>query len=130
MSRNYLLHVLAILACAIAAMNFLAISFHLYWMFWWYDIILHFLGGIFVGLLVLWLRFFSGYLGTSRIPSTTSVLFFVVVATLSIGIGWEVFERVLGDTWSLEGYWLDTALDVILDFLGSLVAFGFFKSNQ
>ncbi len=127
MSRDYLLRVLAVLVCVIAVMHLLAISFHLYWTFWWYDIILHFLGGVFIGLLSLWLRFFSGYFGTPRIPARTRVFYFVGVSVLTIGIGWEVFERVLGHTWSVEGYWLDTILDVILDFLGGIVAFKFFN---
>ncbi|MDO8594752.1 MAG: hypothetical protein Q7R93_04560 [bacterium] len=129
MPRTRLLSTLAILVCVIAILHILATIFFLYWTFWWYDIILHFLGGIFVGLLVLWLRFFSGYFGTPALPSTTSVLSFVLVATLGIGIGWEAFERLLGHTFSVEGYWFDTNLDVILDFVGSLVAFWFFKSR-
>ncbi|HEY4508106.1 MAG TPA: hypothetical protein VJJ55_00430, partial [Candidatus Paceibacterota bacterium] len=61
MSRARLLRILALLVCVIALMQSAAIVFSLYWTLWWYDILLHFLGGIFIGLLVLWVRFLSGY---------------------------------------------------------------------
>ena len=129
MPRNRLLRDIAVLVCIIAALQFTAISFHLYWTFWWYDIILHFLGGIFVGLLILWFRFFSGYFGVHQHTSEVSTFFFIVIATLIVGVGWEAFERALGQTWSVEGYYVDTILDVIFDLIGSVVAFYFFRSR-
>lgn len=129
MSRRRLLSTLAVLVCVIAVMHIIATLFFLYWTLWWYDVILHFLGGIFSGLLVLWLRFFSGYFGSPSIPPEGRVLCFAVVTTLCIGVGWEVFERLLGHTWSIEGYWLDTSLDVILGLFGGTIAFLFFRSR-
>ena len=127
--RNRLLYTLAMLICVIAAMHLAATIFFLYWTLWWYDIILHFLGGVFVGLLVLWLQFLSGYFGTPALPSSRKVFSVMLVAVLAVGVGWEVFERLLGHTWSVEGYWLDTSVDVVLDLLGSVVAFFHFKSR-
>ncbi len=127
MSRIRLLRILALLVCAIAVLHIAAIVFSLYWTFWWYDMPLHLLGGIFIGLFVLWLRFFSGYFGAPGIPSGARVFCFVVIATLVIGIGWEVFEYLWGHTWSVEGYWLDTSTDVAFDLVGGLIAFGYFK---
>lgn len=129
MPRDRLLFILATLVCLIVVMHLAATALHLYWTIWWYDIIVHFLGGAFAGLLILWLRFFSGYFGSPLIPSKMQLLCFVALATLAVGVGWEVFERVLGHTWSVEGYWLDTILDVILDLLGSIIAFLFFRSR-
>ncbi|KKU77609.1 MAG: hypothetical protein UY03_C0012G0005 [Parcubacteria group bacterium GW2011_GWA2_47_64] len=130
MSRTHLLVVLAVLVCVIAALQFTALTFHLYWTFWWYDIIVHFLGGTFSGLLILWLCFFSGYFGTPRIPSKVLVFWFIVLSALAVGIGWEVFERALVVTSSIEGYYLDTILDVIFDVIGGIVAFRFFISRS
>lgn len=129
MPRHRLLFDIAVLVCIIATLQFTALTFHLYWIFWWYDIIVHFLGGMFVGLLIFWLRFFSEYFGIQKIPSEGRVFWFMVLATLAIGVGWEVFERVLGVTSSIEGYYLDTTLDVVFDFIGSIVAFHFFKNR-
>ena len=130
MSRNYLLNAIAILVCAIAALHFLAINYYLYWMFWWYDIILHFLGGVFSGLFVLWLRYFSGYLGAHAVPTLPRVFLFVGVSVLIVGIGWEVFEWVVGETFRMEGYWKDTIVDVVLDLLGGIAAAGLFQSSH
>jgi hypothetical protein len=129
MPRAQPLSLLAILVCIIFAMHVTAIFLHLYWTLWWYDIILHFLGGAFIGFLILWLRFSSGYFGAQLKSSETSLLFFVLIVTLAIGIGWEVFERLLGNTWSIEGYYLDTALDIMFDLLGSISAFLYFRSK-
>ncbi|OHA21540.1 MAG: hypothetical protein A2849_03905 [Candidatus Taylorbacteria bacterium RIFCSPHIGHO2_01_FULL_51_15] len=130
MSRQSLLAAIAVLIGCITALHFIATSFYLYWLFWWYDIILHFLGGAFSALLLLWLRFFSGYFGTPRTPSASEAVFFAFFAALSIGAGWEVFERVLGHTWSVEGYVLDTSLDMLLDTTGAIGALLFFRNRQ
>jgi len=127
MPRATLLSFLAILVFLIVALHAAAIFLHLYWTLWWYDIIVHFLGGLFTGLLVLWLRFFSGYFGAEAFPAGQSVLLFALAATLVVGIGWEIFERIFGNTWSVEGYYMDTTLDIIFDFIGGACAFVFFK---
>lgn len=129
MSRVRLLHILALLVCAIAVLHIAATIFYLYWEFWWYDMLLHFLGGMFIGLLVLWLRFFSGYISTPAFLSARHAFLFTLFWLVVIGIGWEAFERALGHTWSLEGYWLDTSIDVALDIIGGVVGFLFFKDK-
>ena len=127
MSRARLLRILALLVCVIALMQSAAIVFSLYWTLWWYDILLHFLGGIFIGLLVLWVRFLSGYFPASSFLWSPGRLFlFTLFWTFIIGVGWEVFEWLAGNTWSIEGYWLDTTLDVVLDLIGGIAGFLYF----
>ena len=41
----------------------------------------------------------------------------------------EVFEQLIGITWSLEGYWVDTSIDVALDLVGGTAAFFFFNGQ-
>lgn len=130
MPREKMLSLLAALVCLIFVLHVVAIFFHLYWTLWWYDIILHFLGGVFLGLLVLWLRFFSGYFGTPPFISGFSTLLLVLSAAFFIGLGWEVFERMLGNTWSVEGYYLDTATDIVFDVTGALASFYLFKKGH
>ena len=124
--RSRLLSLIAGLIFLIASLHLAATLFSLYWTLWWFDIILHLLGGIFAGLLVLWLRFFSGYIGTSPVPPGKKLIPLVVLGVVGIGVGWEVFERLLGHTWSVEGYWLDTTVDIVLDLLGGMLALGYF----
>ena len=126
MPRDRLLRVLAVLSLGIAVLHIGAIVFHLYWFFWWYDMFLHLLGGVFIALLVLWVRFFSGYIKKPAIFSVRRVFLFTLLGLLVIGIGWEVFERLLGPTWSVEGYWLDTGIDIALDIVGGVVGWFYF----
>lgn len=129
MSRARLLRILALLVCVIAVLHIAATLFYLYWELWWYDMLLHFLGGVFIALLVLWFCFFSGYVSAPASFSVRRVFFFTLFWLTVIGIGWEVFERALGHTWSVEGYWLDTSVDVALDIIGGVVGFLFFKDK-
>ncbi len=125
-SRDQLLRTIALLVLVIALLHIGATIFYLYWMLWWYDLILHFLGGVFIALLVLWLVSFSGYLGASSSLSLRQLFLISLVGTLGVGIGWEIFERLLGHTWSVEGYWLDTGIDLFLDVSGGVVGWFYF----
>lgn len=123
MPRERLLRTLAILICLVATLHLGAIVFYLYWTFWWYDMFLHLLGGIFISLLAVWVSFFSGYLRPHLSFTTGTVLCIALGSTLAFGIGWETFERALGHTWSIEGYSLDTMSDLLLDLAGGLLGF-------
>ena len=120
--RTRLLYIITGLIVVIVVLHYAALSYSLYWHFWWYDLIVHFFGGIFAGVLVAWILFFSGYL--EKISITTKSLFLAsVVGAIVIGVGWEVFERLIGHTWSPEGYWLDTGIDIVMDILGGILGF-------
>lgn len=120
--RTRLLYIITGLIIIVSALHAGALSYSLYWHFWWYDLIVHFFGGVFAGLLVAWAVFFSGYV--KRIHITTKSLFLASIAgAIIIGVGWEVFERLIGHTWSPEGYWLDTGIDIVMDILGGILGF-------
>lgn len=129
MQRDKLLRTLAFLSVGIAFLHITAIVFYLYWIFWWYDMFVHFLGGIFIALFVLWIQFFSGYVSVPVSFSARHAFFFTLFWLFAIGIGWEVFERLVGHTWSIEGYWLDTSIDVALGIIGGVVGFLFFRGK-
>jgi len=100
-----------------------AIRLHLYWSLWWFDAILHVLGGVVIGLT--WVFFIR------RFPQTiqkNSFIWFLVFAGF-VGIGWEVFEYVKDLTHAKEGYWLDTVQDVIADYAGAIWAYITFKEK-
>ncbi|KKW11051.1 MAG: hypothetical protein UY50_C0022G0019 [Parcubacteria group bacterium GW2011_GWA2_49_9] len=121
MSRNSLLYILAGLVVLVAALHGSAMAFSLYWHLSWFDILPHTFGGVFVSLLSVWLWYFSGYLGKHSLPRPALLFWVAILSALVIGIGWEVFERALGHTWSPEGYWLDTYGDIISDTVGGIV---------
>jgi len=65
--------------------SYLAIHFNLYFIFPWFDVFMHLFGGLAIGYMSLFLFFRQDY--HTKLRSTG---FFA----LSIGVAWEVFERV------------------------------------
>ena len=91
----------------------------LYWSIDWYDILMHFLGGLWTALFMLWAV--STQYGTKLkwLKSIIGTLSFVFI----VGVLWEVHEIVLGFTdFSDYGYWFDTRLDLVMDMLGAICA--------
>ena len=88
-----------------------------YWSLWWFDIVTHFLGGLWVGGMALWLL----TKGSKR--SNTYVYWAGMVAAFLVGVGWEVFEVVTDPLLSSEaGYLSDTICDLFTDTAGGLLA--------
>lgn len=102
---------------ATAVLHFLALAFFWYWLYWWFDIVIHVLGGVVVGSAAL------SFLGALSIPfNAHRALFAVLASAIIIGVLWEVFEAQTGIIlWPDER--LDSALDVLADIAGALVAF-------
>lgn len=100
-----------VLAFTVAA--YLAgLEFFLFWRLWWFDVLLHFLGGAWAALASAWaLALFGVRLSSARILG----------CALAIGIGWEVLEYVL-DFPREEAYLLDLATDIVMDALGAVFA--------
>jgi hypothetical protein len=97
-----------------------------YWTITWYDIPMHFFGGVWVALAALWVSEMpcAGRLkkGVFRaFPSMSSIL----ACVIAVGIAWEAYEVIFGiaDV-QMAGYAFDTTLDLVMDTLGGLaVAF-------
>ncbi len=119
MKKNLLIfNIILVLVIAIA--NNLANAFFLYWRFYWFDNVMHFLGGLWVGLMALWIYYFSGYIKSNRYDKPFLFLM-SFIAVLSVGIGWEIFEVLIDVNFS-SGYVSDTALDLIMDIVGGLAS--------
>lgn len=118
--RKQLLLVL-FFSALLATLNWYANAYFLYFTFWWFDIVMHFLGGVFSALTLLW-----GYhyvLGDYFDQRRQRLFLVALVGTLIIGVLWEVFESIAG-IHALEGNIVpDTSLDIVMDLLGALVAF-------
>lgn len=114
MNRSMLLKHLVVLMFFIFLVNFAANKFYWYYSVWYFDIIMHFLGGLWLGLFFAYI--FSGKSG----PSPGSGFFFkVLLSTLVVGILWEFYEYYLNAV-SLESFDLpDTLYDIFFDMLGA-----------
>lgn len=105
------------LLVVIGTLHLSALAFSLYWQYPWFDVLLHFLGGLWVFLVLVWImeRFHIGY--------TTLLIFFGV---LMVGGLWELFELWAGIPREAN-FVLDTSIDILMDALGGLSGMLIFK---
>jgi hypothetical protein len=103
------------IALAFSLVHVFALETSLYWHYWWFDILMHFWGGLLIALGVVSLTSFR------RVTFRPTYKLVFVVTTIMVLL-WEVFEWQAGiiDPW-LE--WPDTLLDIVLGFAGSTLGF-------
>jgi len=95
---------------------------------WWWDILLHFLGGVWLALSGFWFfyysRFVKGFLRTAG-----RFFFATLVPVLIIGLAWEVFEYMFGLTFVLPGerWGVDTIGDVFVDIAGGMAVYLYYR---
>ncbi|MCK5021949.1 MAG: hypothetical protein KAR54_01740 [Candidatus Pacebacteria bacterium] len=107
--------------------DLMAFKYFFYWRFWWYDIVMHFTGGLWIALLGYYLFFFAGFAGLGRkIIKSDSVFWVTFVFVLTIGILWELFELIATSFDLPLNYFFDTGLDLIMDMLGWALIYYFF----
>ncbi|TSC86183.1 MAG: hypothetical protein G01um10148_689 [Parcubacteria group bacterium Gr01-1014_8] len=117
MSVRQLLFAQSIILLITAFLYFLGFFLYLHWVFWWYDIVLHFLGGAWAALAVMWS--FAMY----KIPPRWA---HVISLVIIIGVLWEIFEFVIGAPRE-SNYRPDTSLDLLMDVAGSFAAMYFVR---
>lgn len=114
----------------ISILHFAGSNLNWYWTYKWFDIPMHFLGGLWVALTALWIFCYFGY--TNSITNYKFRTFFVVLFTvLIVGVSWEIFE-VFGKMTFINdvGYWFDTTKDLTNDFIGGIVAYLYFIKGK
>jgi|AntRauTorcE11897_2_1112592.scaffolds.fasta_scaffold78873_1 hypothetical protein len=96
-----------------AVFHQIALTFSLYWYYWWFDILMHFWGGILLGLLF--------YIAVkSRWFNLKSNNYLIVVWLLVVTLGWELFELMIEFETSAN-YLIDTITDVTMGLSGGLL---------
>ncbi|TAL49310.1 hypothetical protein EPN83_01005 [Patescibacteria group bacterium] len=94
-----------------------ALRLSLFWNYWWFDLPVHALAGVFVALLVFWY--------VRRIVAKLSwqaLTLLAIVSSLVAAIFWEIFEFLFGVTFISSSYTVDTLLDIVMTALGGIVA--------
>jgi hypothetical protein len=117
MHRERILFALFVALLVLTAFHFVGIANHFFWVFWWYDLVAHFLGGIVIGLGSAWLLFLRGRGHSMAFSLATIVL---------VGILWEGFEAYFKLTFFPFDF-LDTVSDLSFDTLGGVVGVYFAK---
>lgn len=105
----------------VLVLHTLALTFYFYWQLWWFDIVMHFLGGVVVGLAALWALYgFHAQRGT--VGTARQTFLWMMLAIVVVGVGWELFELRFNLYASMH-YGSDTTLDLIMDAIGALLAY-------
>lgn len=117
MARHVLFISQFLLVVGLLTVHFFALQNDLYWRYLWLDIPMHFFGGLWAALAVVWLFAWLSRQGTFAR---------VMLAVLAIGIAWEIFEVLIGMT-NATNYTLDTSLDILMDILGGITGYALAK---
>ena len=118
MERKKLLKHLLYLILFIFVANFAANKFYWYFSIWYFDIIMHFLGGFWIGLAYFY--FFSPKILPLEFPQP---VFKILAFILLVGVGWEVFELLFNNIIAQNSFnILDTSSDIFFDLSGGLCA--------
>jgi hypothetical protein len=126
-NNKQLIIVLVIFGFMMASFAYLGQVFKWNWSVWWFDIVMHFFGGVFATLVfyafsrtVFLKKYFLMY-------PVGKILVLVFLA----GIGWELWEAMMGWTFRMiEPYPIDTIMDLIMDMLGAIATIRIVKKNN
>lgn len=121
MQKYSLLYIALVITALVAVLDFIAMSFDLYWSLWWFDNVVHFLAGLAGGCVAVWFLFDSG-LFYKKPPTIVQSIIGAFVLLMIVGVAWEIFEYANGLTQSTESYPLDTFHDLLSDAAGSVLA--------
>lgn len=113
MSRFTIIYLL--IAFLFAWVHYLAMLSSLYWYYWWFDVVMHFWGGLLTGAGVIVL---CG-LKSVRIKPT---LVLTLLTLLLVTVTWEAFEWYAG-LYNPLVHMVDTIQDIGMGFCGGLIAF-------
>ena len=103
-------------------LDFVATKFYLYFSIWYFDMIMHLVGGAALALFVMWL--FS-----IKVDQKQGI-FTIILGVLILGIGWEAFEFVVKQNVSEKGFnFIDTFSDLCFDLAGGLFALVYFTKG-
>ncbi len=120
-TRKLLKHIVFLMFLMFVA-DYLAKVFYWYYSIWYFDVIMHFLGGFWVGLFFIYV-FYRKELKLNSVPN-------IILCILAVGVLWEIFEFfVFNQIGSTAFDRLDTISDIFLDLSGGFFALLYFMKN-
>jgi hypothetical protein len=123
MSQKKLLFKIASLIVFIFIVNLLAMKFHWYSSLWYFDMITHFLGGIWLGLASVWLFRVRDF-NFKNLAIVISIVLFIAVA-------WEFFQIGVDKVFSKDDLnYLDMYSDIFFGVAGGLTAFLYLSKKK
>lgn len=107
---------LLVLSGSFALLQYIALSDFLYWKIWYFDNIMHLIGGALLGAIAATLSLYTPHSGMARHPFVT-----LLVIVILVSFGWEAIKFFSGGL--LPGYTVDTLTDLAMDALGALIVY-------
>ncbi len=125
--KRILLAEIFFIGISVAVLHKIALSLFLYWNVWWFDIMMHFLGGALISLITLFFIYDLRFLNF-KVKNKIVIFSAAVGMTLIIGLSWELWEIYVGfiDIY-VDGP--DSFLDLITDVLGAIAAYLYSKEK-
>ena len=122
--KRVLLARMVALVWVVFFLNFVAVKLFLYSLVWWFDMPMHFLGGMFLAILSVWLCLRSAL--SAEIRKHGYFLLIIGFSVLCIGIFWELFELgtnifITFDRINIR----DTASDLFFDLSGGMIGIAY-----
>jgi len=119
MSKKKLLVRITSLILFILVLDLLAYKFYWYYSIWWFDMPMHILGSLWVGLVFVW------FLKPTDLSFNTILK--IILGVLTIGLLWEIFELFAYNFVTQTPFnALDTMSDICFDLAGAGLAILYF----
>ena len=134
MNKSWFPKALLFFILMFGAINAFAEHYFLYWRLLWLDMPMHFLGGIWIGLTILWVYYLSGKF--KNIPENHRRISYVCIIAgtmaLIMGIFWEIFELNRISTIAFKKFngFNDTISDVLFAIGGALFSARYFINKE
>jgi hypothetical protein len=125
--KRILLPEIFFIGISVAVLHKIALSLFLYWNVWWFDVMMHFLGGALISLITLFFIYDLKFLNF-KIKNKAVIFGAAIGMTLIIGLSWELWEIYVG----LINIYVDgpdSFLDLIMDFFGAIAAYLYSKEK-
>lgn len=103
--------------------HFFALKSYLYWTVEWFDILMHFLGGLLIGLIII--SFLNRIHREESLINKKLLIISIILGVLAVGLGWELWEIFVGFT-DIVSDRVDTFVDLVMDLFGGVVAIGYY----
>ncbi len=130
MNKPWFSKVLLFSIIMIGVANALAEHFFLYWRWSWLDMFMHFFGGVWIGIMILWIYYLSGKFKNIPENRRRASYVYILAGTVAmiIGVFWEIFEFSLDFfiTFNEFNGFYDTANDILFAIIGAFLAAKYF----
>ncbi len=122
MDKKKILTRIVSLIIFILFLNSIILKFHWYYNIWWSDMLMHFLGGFWLGLVFIY------FLKPKDI--NFSNILKIVLGAFIVSFGWEIFEIFLNNVTLRDPFnSLDTMSDLCFDLSGAIISIFYFSKR-